>query len=307
MEKETDSDRQWVLGRALASLAARLDAKEAAPLAERLATAMEKETDSDRQSALGDALASLAARLDVKEAAPLATRGAAVLVTARRRKPIVSRRLAVRWLRWRHGWTLKEAAPLAERLATAMEKETDSDRQWVLGRALASLAARLDAKEAAPWLYTMRGGVGHRDGEGNRSSVGAGRALASLAARLDAKEAAPLAERLTTAMEKETDSDRQSALGSALASLAARLDAKEAAPLAERLATAMEKETDSDRQSALGSALASLAARLDVKEAAPLANTRRGGIGHRDGEGNRFRSSVGAWPCAGFAGGTAGR
>ena len=74
-QKETDADRLRSLSDALAALAGRLEAADAARLADRVATAMEqKETDADRLSSLSDALAALAGRLEAADAARLADR-----------------------------------------------------------------------------------------------------------------------------------------------------------------------------------------------------------------------------------------
>ena len=100
---------------------------------------------------------------------------------------------------------------------------------------------------------------------------------------MEAADAAPLADRVATAMEKETDADRLRSLSDALAALAGRLEAADAARLAnrgaDRVATAMEqKETDADRLRSLSDALAALAGRLEAADAAcgwPTAWPRR--------------------------------
>jgi hypothetical protein len=81
---------------------------------------------------------------------------------------------------------------------------------------------------------------------------------------LDAADAARLADRVATAMEKETDAGRLFRLSDALAALAGRLEAADAARLADRVATAMEKGTDDYRLLSLSDALAALAGRLEL-------------------------------------------
>jgi hypothetical protein len=239
---ETDSHRLSSLGQALAALAPRLGAKDAAGFADGLAKALEnpKETDSDRLSSLEQALAALAPRLGAKD-----------------------------------------AADFADGLAKALEdpKETDSHRLSSLGQALAALAPRLGAKDAADFADGLAKALEDpKETDSDRLSS-LGQALAALAPRLGAKDAADFADGLAKVLEnpKETDSDRLSSLGQALAALAPRLGANDAASYAGRasrvlLVKALVDPITKSWWYESGKPLTALAPRLDTKAVASLAD-----------------------------------
>ncbi|MEI7939963.1 MAG: TIR domain-containing protein, partial [Verrucomicrobiota bacterium] len=244
--QEQNSDRLFSFGEALAALAGRMNATNAAPVAERIAKALEnsQEKDSDRLHRLGEVLAVLTGRMDATNAAPVAERGAVVL-------------------------------------ARALEntQEQGFDRLSGLGGALAALAGRMNATNAAP--VAERGAVvlakalENPQGKISFRLPRLGGALAALVGWMDATNAAPVAERIVKALEnpQEKDFDRLSSLGEVLAALAGRMDATNAAPVAERIAKALEnpQEKDSFRLSRLGEALAVLIGRMDATNAAPVA------------------------------------
>jgi hypothetical protein len=173
------------------------------------------------------------------------------------------------------------AAPVAERLAKALEnpQERDPSRLNRLGSALAALVGRMDATNAAPVAERLAKALENpQERDPSRlSRLGSG--LAALVGRMDTNNAARMAGRgalvLAIALEnsQEKDSFRLRQVGSALAALAGRMNATNAAPVAERLAKALEnpQEMDSYRLRTLGEALAVLAGRMDATSAAPVA------------------------------------
>ena len=285
--QEQNSDRLFSFGEALAALAGRMNATNAAPVAERIAKALEnsQEKDSDRLHRLGEVLAVLTGRMDATNAAPVAERGAVVLARALENTQeqgfdrLYGLGTALAALAGRMNAT--NAAPVAERIAKALEnpQEKDSFRLLSLGEALAVLIGRMDATNAAP--VAERGAVVLAKALENPQEKDyfhlqrLGGALAALAGRMDATNAAPVAERIAKALEnpQEKDSFRLSRLGEALAALAGRMDATNAAPVAERIAKALENTQEQDfyRLSSLGEALAALAAQIPTAKQTQLA------------------------------------
>jgi hypothetical protein len=279
------------LGRELVTLAARVDAKDAPPLAARgaavLTSAMESASVNDAFSLrqLGDALGVLATHMETKDAVPLAERLANALAS-------VPKTNYTRFATLGNGLALmadqmepKEGARLAARgaavLASVLESPPEENEYlWrEVGDALAALGGRMDAKDAGPLAERLAKALEHTHENDYRGLAALGKALASLAAQLEAKHAAPLAARgatvLTNALERAPGKDDSPwwDVGYALAALANQLDAKDAVPLAERLAKALENAQDKDNRglATIGEALVSLATQMDSKHGEPFA------------------------------------
>ena len=234
--------RMSSLGGTLAALAARMEPKDVASVADRVATALENSRDTDASyrlsslgqvSSLGDTLAALAARMEPKD-----------------------------------------AAKVADRVAKALENWKDISDYFMssVGQALAALAARIEPKEAASVAGRVAKALENSEKTDRVRLSSLGEALAALAARMEPKEAAASvaargAQVLTKALEnsQETYGHRLSSLGQALAALAARMEPKEAASVAacgaQVLAKALENphETDARNLSSIGWSLGGLA------------------------------------------------
>jgi hypothetical protein len=232
----------------LAALTERMDTKEAAIVANRgaaaVASSLEKlETDSAYLSELAETLAALIARINTKDAAIFADRGAAVMTSI-----------------LRGTW--------------------EDNYRWGVGEALAALAPRMSANNAAATAISLANELEDlRELDSSERLSSLGKAFPAFAARMNAKEAASMAFYLTPALENLQSpnfKDRLSSIGKALAALAGRMNANDAAIVADRLTLALQKANLEKgdfpaRLSGLGEALAALAARTNAKYAATLA------------------------------------
>ena len=225
------------LGNALAALAARMEPKHVASVADVVAKAMENsKTDSSHLLGFGETLAALAARMEPKDAASVSSRAPLWLRQWRIRKPVPPNCyvLVRRWQRWQRGWS--QRTPQVSRHAARKFWL----RQWRIRKPMASQLLRL------------------------------GETLAALAARMEPKDAASVSSRgaqvLAKAMEDtKTGASRLSDLGNALAALAARMEPKgHRGRVADGLAKAVEnpQETDASRLSSLGWTLGQLSSRI---------------------------------------------
>ena len=279
--------RMSSLGGTLAALAARMEPKDVASVAGRVAKALENSKDIDyRLLSVAPALAALAARMEPKEAAAsVAARGAQVLTKALENSQETDgtslSRLGQALAALAARMEPKDLASMADSVATALEnsQKTDSYRLPSLGDTLAALAARMEPKDVASVadrVATALENSRDTDASYRLSSLGQvsslGDTLAALAARMEPKDAAKVADRVAKALEnwKDISDYFMSSVGQALAALAARIEPKEAASVAGRVAKALEnsEKTDRVRLSSLGEALAALAARMEPKEAA---------------------------------------
>ena len=232
------------------------------------------------------ALAALAARMEPKDAASVADRLAKALGESagnRWRAPVPLGRDAGS-VGSADGAQGRRKRQRTQVLAKALEnpQETNGERLSSLGQALAALAARMEPKEAASVADASGQGAGESEGNRCASACRAWGERAGSVGSADGAQGRRKASRpavLAKALEnpQETDAERLSSLGQALAALAARMEPKEAASVAARgaqvLAKALEnpQETDGERLSSLGQALAALAARMEPKEAASVA------------------------------------
>jgi energy-coupling factor transporter ATP-binding protein EcfA2 len=179
-----------------------------------------------------------------------------------------------------------DAAAMAARLATALEKAQGSDGSQLsaLSGALAALASRMNTSEAA--IVAARGGSALAKALEFRQDkdsypVTLGEAWEALATHINTNDAAAIAARLATGLEEGRDRDspgRLTGLGEGLAALAPRMRPTDAATLAARLAGDLEERREHDyfeRLSGLGKGLAAMAARMNTDDAATLA--ARGG------------------------------
>jgi hypothetical protein len=200
----------YSLGQGLATVAARLEAAQAAALCGQAAAAivgaMSKTTNRIELYSLGQGLATVAARLEAAQAAALCGKAAAAFLQA-------------------------------------MSKTTKEYELSRLGEGLAAVAGRLEAAQAG----ALCGQAAAAMLEAMRKTTNAealswlGGGLAALAARLEAVQAAATATVILDAMSKTTDSDQLSSLGQGLAALAARLEAAQATATATAILEAISK------------------------------------------------------------------
>jgi hypothetical protein len=245
-----------------------------------------QETNSDVLSRLGKALATVANRMEPQAADEIAKRGvrrlAAILMKLKGEnlKPsshspsaalaaLVNRMAAL------------AAAEIARDLAVAMEnpQETDSGRLFRLGEALAALANKMEPQAAAEIARRLAGAMENPQETDSGRLSRLGEALAALANKMEPQAAAETAsrgaQRLVAALEntQETDYFRFSGVVRALAALANKMEPQAAVEIARGLVGAMEnpQETNLHRLLPLGEALAALASKMEPQAAAEIA------------------------------------
>jgi hypothetical protein len=150
--------------------------------------------------------------------------------------------------------------------ARVMDRGLENSSKGELARGLATVAARLEAKEAAATLTQAM----NKTTDPNALRVLAA-GLTAVATRLEPKEAAEArgqaAAALTRAMSQTTDRDRLAVLMQGVVAVAALLEPKEAKEAAANIIQAMSQTTDSLVMAALAQSLVPVAAQLDSKEA----------------------------------------
>ncbi len=274
-EGKQDSGALWRLGKALAGLTGKLEAKDVQPLAAALVKLMEGAQDRYALSALSEALAGLSGKLETKDVQPLAAALVKLMEREQDRDALSQLGKALAGLSGK--LEAKDVQPLAAALVKQMEDKQDSGHgpgfvphwtsSWHLSEALAGLSGKLETKDVQPGAATLVKRMESEQYSGALSLLG--KALAGLSGKLEAKDVQPLAAALVKLMEREQRSDFLSKLGEVLAGLSGKLEAKDVQLLAAALVKRMESEQDSYALSLLGKALAGLSGKLVAKDVQP--------------------------------------
>jgi ribosomal protein S7 len=270
MAQPGDPDALEALAGAVAALAPRLEAGEAAEATQLARKEMAQTSDPDALGRLARAVAALAPRLEAREAAE-ATRKA-LDVMSQTRDPDALEALAGAVAALAPWLEARDAAEATRKALKEMTGASDLDALEALAGAVAALAPRLEAGEAAKATQVVLDAIktGHPI-----ALRWLAVAVAALAAQLEAGEAAEATQRALQdiTMDKKYDPYTLGRLARAVAALAPRLEAGAAAKATQWALDEMGKMSDSDARGRLAGAVAALAPRLEAGAAAKA--TRR--------------------------------
>jgi tRNA A-37 threonylcarbamoyl transferase component Bud32 len=275
LRKEPANAVRAALAEALAVVAARVDSPEVVALARHLADTLPKASGTPLvRSTLAGTLAAVVERLNPAEAERLCTPAARQLAALLARqtaanslvKAEMAEALTAVAARINSAEAAKLSAPAAKQLTDALAGETGPVARAALARALAAVAARVDATGATPLARQLAQALAGETAPATRATLA--RALGTVAVGLDSAEAATLAQQLAEVLARETVPATRTALARALTTVTARMDSA----AAQQLVEALTKETNSEARSLLARALVETATRIDPAAAAPRAH-----------------------------------
>jgi hypothetical protein len=282
--KDTKDPNALSLGLHLRTLAARLEAKDAANAATTLLQAMKETKNPFALRSLAEGLSAVATRMEAKDAATVTAQAATTFFQAMKDTKDTHSVCALAQGLSALGAPLEaeDAARAATTLVQAIKETNNGLDLGLLALHLQDLsasAAHMEPKDAAQAFTTLVQVM--KDTKEPNALCELASGLSVLAARMEPKAAATVtaqaANTLVKVMNDTKDPDRYAlpALAQVLSALAARMEAKAAATVRAQAATTLLQVMMKDTKYLFGlaQALAALGARLEAKDAARAATT----------------------------------
>jgi tRNA A-37 threonylcarbamoyl transferase component Bud32 len=278
----TKRSRNWPTSprtaKALSAVAARLEAKDAAVVAAGLVNAIKETNDANTLQNLAEVLSAVAGRLEAKDAV---AKAASTLVQRLR-----DASNADACLRLAHGFRAlavhlepRDAAPAASALVQAMNLARDSRTLRILALSalaisLSEVAARLDAKDAAPVLAaaatTLLQAMHTPEAEDQNSLRALTHGLGAVTAQMAPTDVAAVAATIFQAIKDGKNPSDWGWASAALTAVATRLEGMDAVQLPNALLQAMKNTRDPFVVRRLAERLSAVVSRMEAKDAVAL-------------------------------------